>query len=134
MELDVVSVKEMLRAYGYTVKQEDENLVRLSLNRAINRVKKWCNRKDIPAGLAPEVVSIACGEFFYTIKALRGLPELGFYDPNPKRVSQVTEGDTSYSMSGAGDESHAVDSWIKRLRNGDQAILEHYRKLDWWTR
>lgn len=135
MQLDIVSVETQLAVYGYDVdEQEDYRLLVHALDKAKARAMNFCNRDDIPERMVPEVVSMAAGEFLYFKKTFLGLDDLGIHLDNPYRVSQVTEGDTSFSMSGANKEELDIDLYISNLRMGDRYVLEHFRRLDWGSR
>lgn len=135
MQLDIVSVKTQLGVYGYDVDdQKDYKLLVYALDKSKQRAMNFCNRDDIPERMVPEVISMAAGEFLYFKKTFLGLDDLGIHLDNPFRVSQVTEGDTSFSLSDSQKEEFDIDLYINTLRMGDRYVLEHFRKLDWGTR
>lgn len=132
MRLDVEIVKELLPSYGYTPKTEDNALIAFVADRAVRRVEDYLNRKDIPQHLDGEIIRIAIGEFLYTKKLAGGLDPDNMDLKFPSKITQLTEGDTSTSitMGGKNDEERYNDL-LDEMRRIDPYIFEHYRKVHW---
>lgn len=129
MSITVEDVKSVLPSYRYNPIPSDNIIIQRCLERTIFHTKSFCNIKKIPKELEPEVVRMACGEFLYEKKKSGGLADGGI--EFPKRLAQVTEGDTSLSFTGAGKEDTDFDDFIDDLRRGDIHILEHFRRVHW---
>lgn len=129
MIISVESVKELLPSLGYEPSAKDSPAIRFALERAMIHVKDFCNISYIPDDLVPEVINMACGEFLYQ-KVMTGTADDGGLK-FPSRVSQITEGDTSVSFSGAGKDQENYLNFLDQLRRGDPYILEHNRVVQW---
>lgn len=127
--ISVAEIKKLLLSFGYTAQQKDEALIELAIERVWISVKAFTHLKHIPDELKPEMMSMIVGEFLYAKKNLGGLEEGGIVFP--KRVSQITEGDTSLSISNIGKTEDDFDDMIDALRHGNPHVLEHWRALHW---
>ena len=138
MELDVKNVQIQLEVFGVdTDDQKDYRLLSYALEKSKQRAMNFCNRDDIPEEMVPEVISMAAGEFMYfrkTFLGLDGLGDLGGHIKNPYRVTQLTEGDTSFSLNDDDTDYINLDLYINAMRMGDRFVLEHFRRLDWGSR
>lgn len=130
MRISVADVKDLLPAFGYTPKlNKDDKLIEICIDRVLLRVRAFTHLTIIPDELCPEVIRMITGEFLYTKKTLGGLEDGGI--SFPRKVSQITEGDTSLSLSGVTKPEDDFDAMVDTLRRGDPHILEHWRALHW---
>lgn len=130
MGITVADVLEILPAFGYTPTDKDTPLIRLSIQRALIHVRSFCNIDKIPDDLMPEVLRMSCGEFLHSKLMTGDLGDGGIVFPD--RVSQITEGDTSVSLAGAGTEANNFAQLVDEMRHGDPYVLEHNRRVHWW--
>lgn len=134
----VTMLKELLPAYGYKAVETDNIMLRMAWQKALIRVKSFCNIDSVPDELQLEVANMAIGEFFHAKKACGELTIGNGGDDGDNvfaklgRVTQFTEGDTSISLNPAGLNDEALfEGMIERMRRGDLYILEHFRRLHW---
>lgn len=137
---DVIDIKNNLPGYGYKPSDDDEIMIRSSLEVTLARLKAYLNRETFPTtrDFYDQVISMAIGEFLYRMKATGklfvqsedGEQDNGIYFQNS--VKQLTEGDTSLAFNAKGRNDEATfEAWINKLRYGDEFILQHYRRLHW---
>lgn len=129
MGITVADVKKLLPSFGYTPSEKDNTVLQLAVDRITVRIKAYTHLTSIPMELEPEMLTMMVGEFLYMKKNLGGLEDGGIKFPS--RVSQVTEGDTSISISNVGKVEEDFDNMIDGLRKGDPRILDHWRALHW---
>ena len=129
MAITVADVKKLLPSFGYTPSEKDNTVLQLAVDRITVRIKAYTHLTSIPLELEPEMLTMMVGEFLYMKKNLGGLEDGGIKFPS--RVSQVTEGDTSISISNVGKVEEDFDNMIDGLRKGDPRILDHWRALHW---
>lgn len=130
MSISVADIKEQLPLYGYTPTEKDSPLIRQCTEHVILRVKSYINHNRIYPELESEVIRMCVGEFLYQKKrSPDGLQDGGIVFP--KRLAQITEGDTSLSYTRSDLEESNFDDMINEMRYGDYFILEHFRKVHW---
>lgn len=134
---DVTDIRTHLPGYGYTPTDKDDVMIRSCLRVTLARLKAYTNQDKFPDTIDfyEQVISMTIGEFLYRMKVTGKL----FADDGTDNginfkthLKQLTEGDTSVSMTSAGSTDEAYfNDWINKLRYGDEFILQHYRRLHW---
>lgn len=131
MKLDVEVVKALLPTFGYEPTDKDTTSIMIALDRVVRRLEDYLNRKDFPPHVVDEAYRMAVAEFLITKKLSPNQDEENPFR-FPDKITQLTEGDTSVSMtmSGKNDEADFLNE-LQDMRRGDPYILEHYRKVHW---
>ena len=127
----LTEVISRLQALGYTVREEDSRAVSFAVEKAEAVIKNECNVEEIPEGLYPAAVDMACGEFLYMKRAVSS-GEGGGPDGLEMReaVQRIKEGDTDITFAAAG-EAISFDGLVDALRNAGKAQFARYRRLRW---
>ena len=120
------TVSQRLQTIGYTVKNEDDFLLKYSISKSENYIKNFCNIDIIPDELFYVEVDIICGNF---LKEKKSVGQLDGFEFNGE-VKSISEGDTSIIYAGVESVSEQVDKLIKNfLDKGDELIC--FRKIKW---
>lgn len=131
--IGVKEVKRRVKALtGYSPGPEDEPLLELAIEDRVAFVLAYCNRRDIPKLLRPQLLRMIAGEFLYRKKSLYGADALGF-DVLPF-VTSIKDDETSVTFGGDGGTDSpeaALDKYIDWLRRGDAVTLQEFRRLKW---
>lgn len=122
-------VGKLLSSLGYTMQDGDDWLLGFSVQTAEAKVKNNCNIPIIPLGLTELTARLAVGEFFIAKKGMGALQ--GFDVDFDAVATQIKEGDTTVSLSGASTPEQRLDILIKAFTRLDEAQLARFRRLVW---
>lgn len=123
-------VKKRLESLGYTVTQNDEWVLGLTIEKVENKIKNDCNVSTVPDGLHPIAVDMTCGEFLLSKKSIGALTSVDL----EAVVKTVKEGDTQVTFAiGEGSQTpeQRFDSLVNYLITYGRASFATYRCIKW---
>lgn len=130
--LDVETVTERLRAFGYEAGETDIFSLTFCVDKVRGTIKNLTHLKQVPAELEHVAVDMAAGEFLQAKKtfspdALAGL-DLGV------AVKQIQQGDTNTVFAvGEGSQTpeQRLSALIAYLLSYGRAEINSFRRLKW---
>ena len=130
--LDVKTVTERLRAFGYEAGEADIFSLAFCVDKVRSTIKNMTHQSRIPAGLENIAVDMAAGEFLQAKKtfasdALAGI-DLGM------AVKQIQTGDTNTVFAtGEGSQTpeQRLSAFITYLLSYGRAEISSFRRLQW---
>lgn len=127
----LLAAKERLGAFGCELKDGDEALLSLVIERVESYIKNSCAREDIPEGLANAAADMAAGEFL-AAKRTFAASDIAALAESPA-VSRITIGDagTSFAVREEDSPESKLDGLISYLINRGKEELSCYRKIRW---
>lgn len=127
----LLAAKERLSSFGYELKDGDEALLSLAIERVESNIRNSCARTDIPEGLVSVAADMAVGEFLGA-KRTFAPADIAMLAGSPV-VRQITIGDTgtSFAVRGKDSPEAKLDRLISYLLNRGKGELSCYRKIRW---
>ena len=123
-------VIDRLGHFGYTVTEEQHDMVEFEMNKTINYVFNYCNITEIPQIIELRLIDRICAYILFNLKNAGKLD--GFnYD---YVIKQIKEGDTTISYAvGQGEDTpeNRFDSLVKQLERGFDKWITPHRRLRW---
>ena len=118
-----------LESYDYDLQEGDAWEIAFCATKVENHIKTICNVAAVPERLQQIAIDRICGSFFGA-RFASGQLSIGSIDLGGG-ISQIKEGDTSVSFSGADSESGRFSAMLEALANSGDGDLLCYRKLLW---
>lgn len=131
MDKLLLAAKARLNSFSYELKDGDEALLSLAIQRVGSSIKNDLAREDIPEGLVGIAADMAVGEFLGAKRTFT--PEdIQMLAQSPV-VRQITIGDTGTSFAVRGNDSPEakLDRLISYLLTHGKGELSCYRKIRW---
>lgn len=124
-EEDVV---KRLKTLGYTVNEDDTDIITYILKKTIIECKHFLNRTSIPVDAVPFVIDWVCGNFFIQLFGMGRLTDLD-YPISP--IQSVRAGDSQVSFA-TYDGVSGFHKMIDDLINQSKYTLTYWRVLKTW--
>lgn len=132
MILDINTLKERLKSFGYEVKEDDEFSLTFCIEKVRNSVKNEINWQDVPKELEYIAVDMAVGEFLQTKKTFQP-DDIEHFDLG-YAVKQIQTGDTN-TVFAVGDGSmtpeQRLNAFINYLLNYGKSEFHSFRRVRW---
>ena len=125
-------VKQRLQSFGYTLKDGDEAVLQICIQKVTYTIENDCNVTAVPEGLECIAVDMAVGEFL-TAKKTFSPDDIAGLDLD-YAVKQIQEGDTNTVFAvGEGSLTHEqrLNSFLNYLLTYGREQFSCYRKLRW---
>lgn len=142
MNINFQDISDHLSIYGYTVTEEDSNLIKHLEKKVVNFILQFCNIRKLPVELQHPAIEMICGDFLY-IKKMNGelVDSLG----NPiggetergetsVKVGNVTVNfESSNQYNNSSSAAALLEEEIEEMRNRKKwkKLLSKYRVLKW---
>ena len=123
-------VIDRLKQLGYTIGNEDYDIVDFELDTILNYVKNYCNITIIPDILDNRIIDRVCSAFLYNQKNAGKLEGFNYEIV----IKELKEGDTTIKYgvgSGENTPESRFDSLVKQLERGFDKWITPYRKIRW---
>jgi hypothetical protein len=119
-------VKLRLASFGYDATAADNWMLNFCIGKVETHIKNSCNVADVPEGLRPVAIDMACGEFLYGKKQSGQGVGIDF----EATVKSIAEGDTTVTFDTSGGAEAKYDALISYLMHGE-VDLGAYRCIKW---
>jgi hypothetical protein len=119
-------VKQRLVSFGYDVTAADNWMLNFCIQKVETHIKNSCNVAEVPEGLRPVAIDMACGELLFGKKQSGQGVGIDF----EAAIKSVTEGDTTVTFDTSGGAEAKYDALISYLMHGE-VDLGAYRCIKW---
>ncbi len=119
-------VKARLASFGYTVTAADDWMLGFCIDKVQAHIKNNCNVAEVPEGLRPVAIDMACGEFLFGRKQSGQSVGIDF----EAVVKSIAEGDTTVTFDVSGSVEAKYDALIKYLLHSEVDFAA-YRRIKW---
>lgn len=119
-------VKARLISLGYEALPADVWMLGFCIDKVQAHIKNNCNVAEVPEGLRPVAIDMACGEFLFGKKQSGQGVGIDF----EAAVKSIAEGDTTVTFDVSGSDEAKYDALIKYLLHSE-ADFSAYRRIKW---
>ena len=121
-------IKNRLENLGYTVKESDDVILGLYLEKVENSIKTRCSITEIPSELNQIVADRVFGEFLFYLKSTNNLEGIKF----EAAIKEIKDLDTTVVYAVGSDSSEKqFDLLIEGLRTSGEKEFISFRRLRW---
>ncbi|MFI3236809.1 MAG: hypothetical protein R3Y47_02125 [Lachnospiraceae bacterium] len=131
--LDLNTVKERLKGFGYEVKEEDDFSLTFCIDKVKHIIMNETNLSDVPEGLEHIAVDMVVGEFLLAKKTFAP-SDLSNFDLD-YAVKQIQTGDTNtvfaVGSGGTFTPEQRLDRFINYLLSCGHSQYSAFRVIKW---